>query len=263
MGIHQDLINSVNKNIVPLFCMHFLRKLLTKIVSVWLTSINTRSLQIGAMTSGERGSLVTVAVAVNATGNAIPPFFVFPRKRYQAHFVRDGPNGCVGVGNGSGWMKEKEFLEFLHHFARHAKPSLESKILLLLDNHSSHVTLAALDFCKQNGIVMLTFPAHCTHRLQPLDRSVFRSFKGRLNSHFDSWMKSHPGENATIYHIPAIVGKALPQAATQENIMAGFRCTGIWPYNTGIFNDNDFAGAFATDRPTTVSAGETVADPQR
>ncbi len=80
-------------------------------------------------------------------------------------------------------------------------------------------------------------------------------------------MKSHPGENASIYHIPGIVAKALPQAATPENIVAGFRCTGIWPYNAEIFNDDDFAGAFATDRPepttVSVSAGETVANPQR
>lgn len=35
--------------------------------------------QVGSVTSAERGSLVTVAIAVNAIGNAIPPFFVFPR----------------------------------------------------------------------------------------------------------------------------------------------------------------------------------------
>ena len=32
------------------------------------------------MTSAERGSLVIIAVAVNARGNSVPPFFVFPRK---------------------------------------------------------------------------------------------------------------------------------------------------------------------------------------
>lgn len=38
--------------------------------------------QIGRITSAERGALVTMAVAVSAAGNSIPPFFVFPR----AHF---------------------------------------------------------------------------------------------------------------------------------------------------------------------------------
>jgi hypothetical protein len=35
--------------------------------------------QIGSITSGERGTLVTVCLAVSATGTSIPPYFVFPR----------------------------------------------------------------------------------------------------------------------------------------------------------------------------------------
>jgi hypothetical protein len=37
--------------------------------------------QVEAMTFSERGSLVTMAVAVSASGNSIPPFFVFPKKK--------------------------------------------------------------------------------------------------------------------------------------------------------------------------------------
>lgn len=35
--------------------------------------------QIGVVTSGERGTLVTMALAVSATGSSIPPLLVFPR----------------------------------------------------------------------------------------------------------------------------------------------------------------------------------------
>jgi len=35
--------------------------------------------QIGSITSAERGTLVTVCVAVSSCGTAIPPYFVFPR----------------------------------------------------------------------------------------------------------------------------------------------------------------------------------------
>ena len=60
------------------------------------------SKQVGAMTSGERGTLVTIACAVQALGNCIPPFFVFPRKRYHDHFVKSAPLGSAGSGNASG-----------------------------------------------------------------------------------------------------------------------------------------------------------------
>jgi hypothetical protein len=43
--------------------------------------------QVGAVTSAERGSLVTMVVAVSASGNSILPFFVFPRKKYRDYFI--------------------------------------------------------------------------------------------------------------------------------------------------------------------------------
>jgi len=59
---------------------------------------------------------MTVVVAVNALGNSMPPMFIFPRKTFRDHFIRDGPSGCIGAGNKSGWMTNIEFVTFLHHF---------------------------------------------------------------------------------------------------------------------------------------------------
>lgn len=205
--------------------------------------------QVGALTSAERGTLVTVTVAINPIGNSIPPMFIFPRLRYQDHFVRDGPIGSIGAGNASGWMQEKEFVQFLQHFQKHTTSSLSHKVLLLLDNHFSHISIQALDFCKENGIVVLSFPPHCSHKLQPLDRSVYGPFKKAVNSACDSWLRNNPGKTMTIYNIPEIVKVALPLALTQNNIQAGFRATGIMPYNRDKFTDIDFGPSYVTDRP--------------
>lgn len=123
--------------------------------------------QVGALTSAERGKLVTIAFAVNALGNAIPPFFVFPLVRYHDHFVRDGPVGSAGASNPSGWMEDASFLVFLKHFKKYSNASPTHKILLVLDNHSSHIHINTLDYCKENGITLLSFPPHCSHKLQP------------------------------------------------------------------------------------------------
>ena len=79
--------------------------------------------QVGAMTSGERGTLVSVAYAVQALGNSLPPFFVFPRNNFKEHFVQSGPLGSAGSANKSGWI-----LSFLGHFAKHTKVSPERKV---------------------------------------------------------------------------------------------------------------------------------------
>lgn len=116
--------------------------------------------QVGAITSQERGTLVTACVAVNALGNSVPPMFIFPLKRYHEHFVRDGPPGCIGTGNKSGWMQEEDFLVFIKHFANYAKPSQDNRVLLILDNHSSHLFIPVIEFCKLNYITLLSFPPH-------------------------------------------------------------------------------------------------------
>lgn len=55
------------------------------------------SKQVESITSAEKGTLVTVCVAVNATGNSVPCMFVFPRIKYRNYFVRDGPPECIGA----------------------------------------------------------------------------------------------------------------------------------------------------------------------
>lgn len=38
--------------------------------------------QVGRITSAERGTLVTLAFAVSALGNNVPPYFIFPRVHF-------------------------------------------------------------------------------------------------------------------------------------------------------------------------------------
>ncbi|XP_031328879.1 tigger transposable element-derived protein 6-like [Photinus pyralis] len=205
--------------------------------------------QVGAITSQERGTLVTVCLAVNAIGNAVPPFFVFPRKNFHQHFLRNGPTGCSGSANKSGWMQEEDFLLFMQHFKKFAKPNEYNRVLVVMDNHSSHISLPVINFCRENFIAILSFPPHTSHKLQPLDRSVFGPFKTKFNIAADHWMRNHPGERMTIYDLPELVKSALLAAATASNIIAGFQCTGIYPFNDHIFEESDFAPASITDMP--------------
>ncbi|XP_047135156.1 uncharacterized protein LOC124812472 [Hydra vulgaris] len=205
--------------------------------------------QIGRVTSAERGNLVTVAVAVSASGNSIPPFFIFPRVKFKSYFLNGAPDGSAGAANPSGWMTEVQFLQFSHHFVKYARSTKERPVLLLLDNHDSHLSVEALDYFKENGVSVCSFPPHCSHKLQPLDRSVFGPFKKYTNTACDAWMTMHPGSTMSIYSLPGIVGNSFPLACTPNNIKAGFAKTGIYPLNVNIFGEHDFMPAYTTDRP--------------
>lgn len=58
--------------------------------------------QVGMVTSAKSGSLVTVAWAVNAIGNSIPPFIIFPRVYFKKHMIKGDPPGTCGAAHSSG-----------------------------------------------------------------------------------------------------------------------------------------------------------------
>ena len=97
---------------------------------------------------------------------------------------------------------------------------------------------------------MLTFPPHCSHRLQPLDVSVFGPFKAALKASFNAWLSKHPGERISIHEVAGLSRKPYMETFKAANICSGFRKAGIFPYNPDIFTAQDFLPSYATDRPT-------------
>jgi hypothetical protein len=203
--------------------------------------------QVGAITSGERGTRVTMCLAVNAIGNTVPPMLIFPRKTFRDHFIPDGPVGCIGGATSSGWMDDTHFLQFMKHFVHHVRCSHKEPVLLLLDNHPSHLNLETLMYSSNNGVVMLSFPPHCSHKLQPLDRTVFGPLKSFFYEAQDSWMRENPGIPMTIYHLPSLLERVLYKAPTPSNISKGFSVTGICPFDQNVFTDEEFLPSSVTD----------------
>jgi len=99
-----------------------------------------------------------------------------------------------------------------------------------------------------NGVIMLTFPPHCSHKLQPLDRSVYGPLKRYYNIACNAWQLNHAGIPMTIYDIAENLSSSYPKAFTPENIMSGFRVTGICPFNNQVFKEDEFLSSFVTDR---------------
>ena len=199
--------------------------------------------QIGSITSAERVELVTLWVAVSASGNTASPMFISLRVKYNDHFIQDGSVSCVGTTHPSGWMAQDNFLKYLTQ--RHPK---KNKALLLLDNHESHLYIDILNHARDNGVVMLLFSPHCSHNLQPQDRSVFVPFKRNLASGQDSWMPCNTGKTMTIYDSWYWKGKIL-KSATPVSIDHGFSDFSVFPFNRNVFCEDEFAPRSVTDWP--------------
>lgn len=153
----------------------------------------TGTKQVGRITSAERGETVTMCACVSAIGNSFPPAFIFPRVRFKDHMMKGAPNSSFGTSCASGWMNADLFVNVLEHFVKFMNVSKERPGLLILDNHRSHLGLEVVNLAEENGLNIVTFPPHFSHRLQALDVSVFGPFKTFYGRFSDAWMTSHPG----------------------------------------------------------------------
>ena len=64
--------------------------------------------QVGALSSAERGQLLTVDICMSASGNYIPPFFVFPRCRMKPGQLDNAPPRSQGVAQKRKLIQDKE-----------------------------------------------------------------------------------------------------------------------------------------------------------
>ena len=153
------------------------------------------------------------------------------------------------------------FLIYLQHFVKIAKPTEASPILLLLDNHASHVTLKAVNFCRNNNIKMLGLPPHTTQRLQPLDVGFFGPLKTFYSQACDNFMVSNSGRAITETKVGHLFEKAYSKAATVGNATKGLKACGIEPFNDNIFSEEDFAASKVSERPIEEVKDEVQAGP--
>ncbi|KAJ8972487.1 hypothetical protein NQ314_000165 [Rhamnusium bicolor] len=162
--------------------------------------------QIGGIISAERGVLVTMICCINAAGNTVPPLFVFPRANFKNHMLKGAPVGAIGAAN------------------------KKDKVILLLDNHESHVSIPTIDLVKRSGVILVTFHSHTSHRMQPLDVCVYGPFKTYYSSAVSNWMNTagNAGKPITIYDVAELANTAYLKA--------------------DIFGEQDFLPSNVTDR---------------
>ncbi|KAJ8943806.1 hypothetical protein NQ318_020878, partial [Aromia moschata] len=134
--------------------------------------------QVGAITSAERGSLITIVMCMNAAGDFVPPMIIFPRKNASDQLKKGAPPGSLFAFHPSGWIQTDLFTQWFDHFLEKTKPSATNPVLLVLDGHHTHTrNLDVLIRAKENFVTILYLPPHTTHKLQPLDKTVIGALK--------------------------------------------------------------------------------------
>ncbi|XP_072400298.1 uncharacterized protein [Diabrotica undecimpunctata] len=209
----------------------------TKIISV------KGKKQVGNLTSGERGTLITAESCISASGHYVPPFLIIPRQRKNPIYEINLPQGSIVTFHKSGWMRTEIMSNiWFPHFPKHTHPTENNPVLRILDGHSRHVkNLALIETARQHHVHILVIPPHTSHKFQPLDVSFMYPLSNYYTQEVINWQRNKSNKLIELQDVGQIFGKAYARAATLSNAENGFKSAGIVPYENTKFSDIDFA----------------------
>ncbi|CAC5410897.1 unnamed protein product [Mytilus coruscus] len=135
---------------------------------------------------------VTILPCINAAGEKMPPLVIVKGKTersLRSFNTHEGPPGSKWTFQEKAWKNDLIGIEwFSEIFLRNC--GAKRPQLLVLDSHNSHETLGLLELAFDNNIIILAMPAHTTHFLCPLDRTVFGPFKREYDQVCSEYMSS-------------------------------------------------------------------------
>jgi hypothetical protein len=141
------------------------------------------------------------------------------------------PSGWTNNDLGVAWLKQV----FSPATKRKARRRYR---LLILDGHGSHVTKAFIDYCDDNRILVLVYPPHATHTLQPLDVSCFKPLSQNYSKELiyhshttEGWLPVQKADFISLFW-PAWIN-----TFTETLVLSAFVSTGIHPLEPDVILD--------------------------
>ncbi|XP_071095056.1 uncharacterized protein [Haliotis cracherodii] len=215
------------------------------------------SQQVPTAVVAPRSSTTTVIGCGNASGNAIPPFFVFKGQRMREELLSGCTPGLTGTVTETGWSNTEVFQHYLQsHFKKHAvAASEEFPLLVLYDGHKCHISIPLITWARENNIVLFVLPAHTSHVLQPMGVGCFGPFSKVYNNLRHKSMRENASSSIDKHLICELACKAYNLSLTTSNLQSSFRKCGIYPFDKSTTTKINFA-PFTVFKQASKSNGE-------
>lgn len=186
---------------------------------------------------------LTTLVTCSAAGELAPPMIVYSYKRIPKQIVDKVPNNW-GIGRSdNGWMTGETFFEYIANIFHPWLISNKVKlpVILFLDGHTSHLTMAVSEFCSKNGIILISFFPNSTHILQPLDVAVFRPLKMEWKKAVHNFRMTTSGKKLTREDFAPILQITIGNMKNFRDIIQhGFKTCGLVPFEPDNINFSKF-----------------------
>jgi hypothetical protein len=224
----------IQYNIQPHNCynmdeMGFLIGHLQKVKSIFPKALMKTQKLLGTGQDGAR-HWITLMATICADGSSLPPALIYEAVsgNLQDTWLQDyrpEEQPCWFASSPNGWTSDELGLSWLQS---HSDPQTSEKArrdwgLLILDGHGSHCTLDFLEWCHKRRILVAIYPPHSTHRLQPLDVSLFNP----LATYYSQALDAHTRQSLGLSSVSkrdffTIFYPAFDKAFSEENIRSGW-----------------------------------------
>jgi hypothetical protein len=171
-----------------------------------------------------RQEWITSLECVSASGVTLPPCLIFKGQNLNSGWIpNETPAGWKFITSKKGWTSDLIGFEWLKaDFQLFISKSTNSRHLLIIDGHSSHVTARFIAYCITSKIDLFLLPPHSSHKTQPLDLSIFGPLKTAINLEVDRIFRHSTMRLPRIEWTSAYI-KARARCFKPSSIESGFR----------------------------------------
>lgn len=176
---------------------------------------------------------ITTLIMGNAAGALAPPMVVISLKRVPKTFADSVPASWAVGKSENGWMTGQTFYEYIANvfYPWLIENKIEFPIVLYLDGHVSHLTLALSKFCSDKQIELVALYPNSTHFLQPMDVAVFHPLKNAWKKEVFQWRIKNSGARLKRDNFCPLLKKVLDSTIKAPTLQNGFRACGLFPMN--------------------------------
>ncbi|KAK7605135.1 hypothetical protein V9T40_006993 [Parthenolecanium corni] len=193
------------------------------------------------ITNGPGKENITVLLGSNAAGDKLPPLIIFTGGNLWDAWIpaeEAAFPGTTYAATKNGWMEATVFENYFVNSFLKSIPN-ERPVVLILDGHTSHISLTLMLKAREAGVIILKLPPHSSHKLQPMDLAVFGPLKLKWDEEIIKWQRTHYGCKLSKLVFAIIILKIWINSNPQ-NRLSGFRKAGIYPYNPNVIEKEEY-----------------------
>ena len=119
--------------------------------------------------------------------------------------------GADGDVSETGWSNGQVFRKYIQNNFIKYIPRDDRYVLLLMDGHSTHLSVGLIERAKEHRIILHILPAHTSHILQPLDVGCYGPLQRVNNNECHKQMRL-TSSVITRYNIGGFASRAYTKA---------------------------------------------------